>query len=109
MESVFMRRLLPVPMLALAVMLFLAPAQLRADGLDSFTFSETTVDNSFSLVMSWQLPSSPTPDYAVSGQGFEFYNVGVSEILNGVDLGTQLADFVFLNTNASPFQFFNIT
>jgi len=105
-----MRRFFFVPVLALAAFLLLAPTQLRADGFDNFTFTDVASDNSFSLVMTWQLPSNPTPDPAIPGAGFELYSVNVSQILDGVDQGIVIDSMAFTNANTSelPWQFLDL-
>jgi hypothetical protein len=103
------RRLLVVPFLALAALLLVAPMQLRADGLDNFTFTDVSSDNSFSLVMTWQLPANPTPDVADPGLGFEFFTVSVDQVLNGVDQGIVTDSMAFLNPGSGlPFQFLDL-
>jgi hypothetical protein len=102
-----MRRFLVVPVVALVAFLLVAPTQLRADGFDSFTFTDTTIDNNFALVMTWQLPASPTPDAPISNVSFAIFDVSVWQILNGVQ-GTVSDSMVFLNASAGyPFQFFD--
>jgi len=102
-----MRKFVFATVLALAAILLLAPTQLRADGLDTFIFTDVASDNSFSLVMTWQLPSNPTPDLAISGTGFQFDSVSVSQIFDGVDQGivTDLMAFTNPNTSELPWQF----
>ena len=102
-----MRKLLFVPCLALAAVLLLAPSQSRADGFDSFTFTDVSADNTFSLILTWQLPSNPTPDDAVSGSGFDFLAVNVHEWFNGADLGIVSDSMAFLNpaTNLGSWSF----
>jgi hypothetical protein len=70
-----MRRLLFASVLSLAALLFLAPAQLRADGtsLDTFVFSENLGGAIGPVTLTWQLPSQlPTTDFPIisSDQGF---------------------------------------
>ena len=104
-----MRRFAFIPFLAVAALLLVAPTQLRADGLDNFTFTDVASDNSFSLVMTWQLPANPTPDVGVSGQGFEFFSVSVNQVLNGVDQGIVTDAMAFLNPNSGlPWQFLDL-
>jgi len=100
-----MRKLFPC--LAVVALLLLAPSQSRADGFDSFTFTDVSADNSFSLVLTWQLPSNPTPDDAISGSGFDFLAVNVHEWLNGADMGIVSDSIAFLNpaTNLGSWSF----
>jgi hypothetical protein len=68
-------------------------------------------DNSFSLVMTWQLPSNPTPDLVIPGAGFELLAVNVSKILDGVDQGIVVDSMAFTNPNTSglPWQFLDLS
>jgi len=107
-----MRRFFLGSALVLFGLLLITPLQLRADGFDSFTFTDVANDGSFSLVMTWQLPSSPTPVDSLPGEYFAVGATDVHQVLNGIDLGLVPDIFYFVNPAigdpSTSFQFFDL-
>jgi len=95
-----MRRLLLVPFLALAALLLFAPTQLRADGFDSFTFSET-VSGLGDVSIVWQLPATPdpaSPDFSSIPGAFGIANVPATLTILGVATPA-VGDFGFFDSS----------
>ena len=107
-----MRRFLFASTVLLFGLLLVAPLELRADGFDSFTFTDVATDGSFSLVMTWQLPSSPAPVDSSPSEYFALVATDVHRVLNGIDLGQVPDIFYFVNPAIgdplSSFQFFDL-
>ncbi|HTP67391.1 MAG TPA: PEP-CTERM sorting domain-containing protein [Dongiaceae bacterium] len=94
-----MRRFCIASILSLAALLFFIPAQVRADGMDNFTFTETgTALGDVSI--SWSLPATPDPTdpnfIALTGQGFIVNNVLTTFTVAGsTSQGPDLFNFNF--------------
>jgi hypothetical protein len=95
-----MRRYLLVLSIGFVLIFLVSAPQVRADGVDTFTFTEANFNGSSQLLtVTWQLPSSPT-SLALSsdGLGFETNPVPITATLGG--LTETLPDtFVFLNSS----------
>jgi hypothetical protein len=83
-----------------ALFLLMAP-QVRADGVDNFTYTEA-LGGGNTLVATWSLPSSPTPDIYSLGNGFIFQDdVTFTYSLNGtVTQTTSDANLIFMNADS---------
>lgn len=105
-----MRRLFFVPVAALAAFLLFAPAQVRADGVDNFTFSET-IFGIGSVSITWQLPSTPdstSPNFSPLPGGFALSNVPATLTIAGIS--TPVLDaYGFFDSGAGyGFEFLNV-
>lgn len=65
-----------------ALVLAMAP-QVRADGIDNFTFTES-LGGGNTLVVTWSLPSSPTTTTFTPGYGYGITGANLTYTLNGV-------------------------
>jgi hypothetical protein len=94
-----MRRLSLAGLCFLAVLFLLSTPQVRADGTDTFTFSEQ-VSPGNNLAITWQLPSSPGDiSIADPGVGFVLPSVCVTTYLDGSFAGSSVDSLVFLNND----------
>jgi hypothetical protein len=88
-----MRHLLLVCGMFVATALLLSAPQVRADGIDTFTLTESP-DGVNTTTLTWQLPASGIPDVGLDGTGFYFLNVTTSEYFDGVLETTDPSDTV---------------
>ncbi len=96
-----MYRVLLIPVFAIALVALCAAPQVRADGVDTFTFTESSGDLVASLV--WQLPASPILDSSsYTDTGFTIAADSVSYFLEGpFSFSDTFSDtFTFSNTDA---------
>ena len=95
-----MHRVLLIPVFAIALVALCATPQVRADGVDTFTYTENSSDLVASLV--WQLPASPILDSSsYTDTGFTIGADSVSYFLEGTFLFSFSDTFTFSNTDAS--------
>jgi hypothetical protein len=96
-----MRRYLLILSIGFMLFFMVSATQVRADGVDTFTFNETDFAGSEqTLTLIWQLPSSPSGVSVFSlGSGFQTPDpVSVTVTLGG--LTQTISDtFVFFNSN----------
>jgi hypothetical protein len=102
-----MHRFLLASVLSLAALLFLAPAQLRADGtsLDTFVFSENILGIG-PVTLTWQLPSQlPTTAFPITStdQGFQVQNVTATLTAAGTSFDVPGGDTFNFYANGSTF------
>ena len=94
-----MHRVLLIPVFAIALVALCAAPQVRADGVDTFTYTENYGDLVASLV--WQLPASPILDSSsYTDTGFTIGADSVSYFLEGTFLFSFSDTFTFSNTDA---------
>jgi hypothetical protein len=79
-----MRHFLFACVVSLATLVLLCAPQVRADGTDTFTFTEP-LSSTDTISYVWQLPASPTPDPSnvQIGLGFALVGVPVSTFVDG--------------------------
>ncbi len=95
-----MHRVLLIPVFAIALVALCAAPQVRADGVDTFTYTESSGGFVASLV--WQLPASPILDsFSYTDTGFTIGADSVSYFLEGTFLFSFSDTFTFSNTDAS--------
>ena len=98
-----MHRVLLIPVFAIALMALCAAPQVRADGVDTFTYTEGFGDSVATLV--WQFPASPILDpSSYTDTGFTIAADSVSYFLEGTffSFSDTFSDtFTFSNTDAS--------
>jgi hypothetical protein len=90
-----MSRSVRISIFAIALLALCAAPQLRADGIDTFTYTESNGDLVASLV--WQLPASPSLDSSFTGTGTGF--------TIGTDTGSFFLDGTFLFPFSDTFSF----
>jgi len=88
-----MNRFLLACGLAVAPLLLLSAPQVRADGIDTFTFTETVGTDT--TVLTWQLPAIPIPDAIAPDTFFVTLAVQTAVSVNGVVQPTVSEDFFF--------------
>jgi hypothetical protein len=94
-----MHRVLLIPVFAIALVALSAAPQVRADGVDTFTLTESFGDSVASLV--WQLPASPILDSSsYTDTGFTIGADSVSYFLDGNFLYSFSDTLTFSNTDA---------
>jgi len=97
-----MHRVLLIPVFAIALMALCAAPQVRADGVDTFTYTEGFGDSVVTLV--WQFPASPILDpSSYTDTGFTIAADSVSYFLEGTffSFSDTFSDtFTFSNTDA---------
>ncbi|MCU1316033.1 MAG: hypothetical protein JWN63_1355, partial [Candidatus Acidoferrum typicum] len=92
-----MHRVLLIPVFAIALVALCAAPQVRADGVDTFTLTESFGDSVASLV--WQLPASPILDSSsYTDTGFTIGADSVSYFLDGNFLYSFSDTLTFSNT-----------
>jgi hypothetical protein len=93
--------------LSLTALLLVVPSQLRADGLDTFTFSENIVGPG-QVTLTWQLPAAPTPDDVFPGQGFDVLNIPATLTIAGSSSAV-VDSFGFFNSSSGlPWQLLDL-